>query len=446
VLISELQGRDIAILGLGEEGLSAHRYLRRHLPQQAITVYNEQALPEAVTRLLDPALDRLVTGPFTAAALGRHQVLLRSPGVSPYRPELSAAAANGVCFTSASNLWFAANPHSNAVCITGTKGKSTTTALVRHLLNAAGLRAEVAGNIGRPLLDCPPGDADWWVVELSSYQLHDLAARPRLAALLNLSDEHLDWHHGAGNYRRDKLRLAAMVDPQQLVVNWADLELRKLFADSPGVLWSGHEQGIHHRDGALFDAQQLLLEQAPAALPGRHNLENLATALTIARQVAPLPPDPGQVLAGFAGLPHRLKPVLEQHGLQFIDDSLSTTPVATLAALEALQGRPVTLLLGGLDRGLDWQPLCDRFKAAAPYAVIGMPASGAKLVRQLGDAGLHAEGGLHTSASLDEAVVLARRITPAGGVVLLSPGAPSFPHFQNYRARGAAFLAAATAA
>ncbi|MFN2166988.1 MAG: UDP-N-acetylmuramoyl-L-alanine--D-glutamate ligase, partial [Anaerolineae bacterium] len=392
---------------------------------------------------LDTALDSLQIGPLQGALLAGHELLIRSPGISPYREELAGARAAGVQTTTPSNLWFAEYPQAATVCITGTKGKSTTTSLVAHLLRAAGVRAEVAGNIGRPLLDCDPRQADWWVVELSSYQIFDLQARPRLAALLNLSDEHIDWHRGAGNYRRDKLRLADMVSAADLVVNHADAELRAHCAGRAGVQWFDHPDAIHVRGSGLYRGGQPLLASAPTNLPGRHNLSNIAAALTIAGRIAPLPDDLPAVLRRFEALPHRLAEVHDDGRVRYVDDSLATTPVATLAALDAFKGVPVVVLVGGFDRGLDWRALAGRFHAAAPYALVGMPDSGPDVLEQLRAGGLQPPGGMHLVSNLEVGVGLARQLCPAGGIVLLSPGAPSFPRFENYRERGLAFAAAA---
>lgn len=436
---SELCGRDVALLGAGRETLAVRRELRARCPGQALTIYAEKPPEPALASQLRAEGDALRIGAFAAAALTQHEILVRSPGVSPYRPELQAARVAGVAFTSASNLWFAEHPRAQTMVISGTKGKSTTTALTAHLLRSTGLNAVACGNIGQPMLDLDPAGVDWWVIELSSYQLCDLAARPGLACLTNLSPEHLDWHGGWAQYRADKLRLAGALAPGVLVANHADPGLREAVAGAAGLRWFNHHQGWHIESGRLRFAQSggagLVLPQAP----GAHNLSNLAAALTLAGAVADLP-DPLQAsLDAFRGLPHRLHPLGERGGIRFFDDSLSTTPVATLAALEALQGTPVTVLVGGLERGLDWRIHGDRFRALAPHALVAMPDNGPHILAQLSAVGLVPEGGMHEAVSMEEAVGRALGVTPKGGVVLLSPGAPSFPHFADYQARGKAF-------
>ena len=154
--------------------------------------------------------DRVICGPLSRVALEGYDLLIRSPGISPYRQSLQHAKSAGVEITTPSNLWFAAHPQEKTICVTGTKGKSTTSTLIAHALQSCGHRVRLAGNIGLPLLSCEDRNVDWWVIELSSYQLTDLMAAPTVAVILNLTAEHLDWHGGEQAYRRDKLRLAEL--------------------------------------------------------------------------------------------------------------------------------------------------------------------------------------------------------------------------------------------
>jgi len=438
VLISELAGCAVGILGTGSEGRAAWRLLRRRLPGQRLALFTEGTVDTAFAAELEDCGDLLHLGPLGTFDLQSFDVLVRSPGISPYREELRNARAAGVRFTSGSNIWFAEHPGARTVCITGTKGKSTTTALTGVLLEAAGIRAGVAGNIGQPLLEVDTESADWWVIELSSYQLADFEGHPDVAGILNLAEDHLDWHAGREHYRRDKLRLAARVRGP-LVANAADAQLRHALAGRPGVRWFNRADGWHPHDHRVVRPGLQGSGYTVLRLRGRHNLDNLAAALTLAECVAPLAASAASALEEFAGLPHRLRELGERDGLRYVDDSLSTTPMAVLAALEALQGPPVALLVGGLDRGVDWGAVAEQFRDCMPQLMIALPDNGPHILAEFDRRGLRPPGGMHQTESLESAVALAQRLMPRGGVVLLSPGAPSFPHFADYRARGAAF-------
>lgn len=434
MLLSEFEDRDVAILGAGREGRSAYRWLRRRYPDLSLTVYDERAVdwPE------DANLRRVV-GPLDGDRLRAHEVLVRSPGISPYRPALQAALAAGVTCTSASSLWFAAHPEAKTLCITGTKGKSTTASLTAHLLRHAGERAQLAGNIGTPLLDCDEDVDTWWVIELSSYQLADLEARPTAAAILNLSDEHLDWHGDAAAYRRDKLRLAELAGSAPLVLNHRDPLLRARFSGRKNVHWFGHDAGWHGQDAAIWLGERKIAGMPRGVLPGAHNLDNLAAALTLLQSVGITVPDLTLALESFRGLPHRLQRLGSAGGVEYVNDSLATTPVATLAALEAFRECEVILLVGGLDRGLDWSTAIDAMRAACPAAVICLPDSGAAIAAAMAARGLAPARGIHVVVDLEAGMACAKGLAGTGDLVLLSPGAPSFPRFRDYAERGLRF-------
>lgn len=439
MLLSELASRDIAILGAGREGLAAWRWLRRHFPDKGITIYDEGPGNRMQDESFAGSRNRLVRGPFMVETLARHDLLIRSPGISPYRSELTALRKAGTRFTSASNLWFAQHPDEKTICITGTKGKSTTAALTAHLLSAAGCRVQFAGNIGQPLLDCTDIGIDWWVIELSSYQLVDLQARPTVAAILNLTDEHLDWHGGTVAYQHDKLRLASLCGGAPLIVNHADELLARRLRGQPNLVWFGHEEGYFVRENQLWHGKARIENLPRTSLRGPHNLANLAAALTIVEQTGENSKKLLAALDSFAALPHRLQSLGCRDGVEYVNDSLSTTPVATLAALEALQGSRIILLAGGMDRGVDWRPSVPKMKETVPYAVICMPDSGPDIAAVLRESGLDAAGGIDCADDLAQAVQMAARLARPGDTVLLSPGAPSFPRFADYADRGRRF-------
>jgi UDP-N-acetylmuramoylalanine--D-glutamate ligase len=440
-----MQGPDsdtgkIAILGTGREGRSAWQYLRSRYPRAELTLIDERPPDDSIVAALTER-DRVLTGPLEQAGLEDYDLLVRSPGISVYRQSLQRAAAAGVRLTTPSNLWFAAHADQRTICVTGTKGKSTTSALLAHVLASCGHAVRLAGNIGKPLLDCEDQDVSWWVIELSSYQLADLRAEPTIAVILNLSPEHLDWHGSVEVYQRDKLRLAALAGERPVVANAADPALSRALAAAPNVKWFNGAGGIRVAEGKLFDGERPLPVRLPPGLPGAHNLSNVAAVITAARVAGVATEAALDALASFRPLAHRLQLLGERSGLRFVNDSISSTPVATVAALESFAGETVTLIVGGLDRGIDWLPYAEAFAAHLPLAIIAIPDNGPRIVATLQAAGIRVAAGMHEVTDLAAAVALAQSITPQGAIVLMSPGAPSFPRFRDYRDRGRQFAA-----
>jgi UDP-N-acetylmuramoylalanine--D-glutamate ligase len=431
------EGR-IAILGIGREGQVAWRHLRKHYPERQLTLIAE-APPAAEFSAQLTGNDSLVIRPLSEAGLSSFDVLVRSPGISLYRNSIQQAIDNNTKIVTPSSLWFAEHPDEKTICVTGTKGKSTTSALLAHMLRACDCRVRLAGNIGLPLLACEDREVDWWVVELSSYQLADLQAHPDISVILNLSSEHLDWHGSEERYYQDKLRLVGLTADNPVVANAGDPVLKATLSGLKNVVWFNSGSGIRASGDGLHEGGNRLQAIIPQGLPGMHNLSNLAAALTVLRLIGADLQCALNSLASFSSLPHRLQTLGEHGGVQFVNDSISSTPFATVAALQAFAGREVTLIVGGLDRGLDWTPYMDSVRELLPRAVIGIPDNGPRIVRRMKRHGLVPVKGLHESANLSDAVGLAKALTPHGGVVLLSPGAPSFPRFRDYRDRGQEF-------
>ena len=451
----ELENSRVAILGLGREGQAVWRQVRRRYPAKPLSLYSESDIDEGFRQQLDPALDELHLGPFDVAKLSRFDVLVRSAGISIYREDLRQLRSRGVRFTTASSLWFAENPSAKTICITGTLGKSTTAKLTAHLLKHAGVRACLAGNIGRPMLDCADVVADWWVIELSSYQISDLEAKPDIVVFLNVSEEHLDWHRGFEQYIADKLRLVELVDEGRVVANYSDKLLRENLKHHPRTVWFNKpgnwqakkavvvrqiERSIDQRaagHGQPINGQNKVI--APDSLPGAHSMQNLAAALTVIDLLGIDIPRLDEALSSFTGLSHRLQHLGQKNGVRYINDSISTTPVSVAVAIRTTGYKGLVLLLGGMDRGLDWTEFARDLSKQTPFAIITLPDSGRKIFNCMKDAGVVPQGGMHIVADLKEAVTLAESLVPEKGCILLSPGAPSFPHFRNYEDRGEQF-------
>lgn len=434
--LDAFDGRRVAVLGYGREGRSAARLLSERAGPAVIDVFTGT---EPVEDNPGPPL-AFHAGLPEAGRLAGYDVVIRSPGISPYRPPLSELSAGGPALITGTEIWFAEHPDAKTVVITGSKGKSTTAALTRHLLAAAGFEATLGGNIGVPLLDLmdPEPAPDVWVIELSSYQIHGLRARPSIAVVLNLFPEHLDWHGSPENYFRDKLSLLDGLGLDRAVLNHADEELRSRVPAGLEPRWYNEPSGIHCSDDWILDGERPLFSLETFPLAGAHNRSNLCAALTVLDLLGADPARAGSALADFRGLPHRLHALGVKDGIAFVDDSISTTPRATIAALECYAERPVTVLVGGFDRGQDWKEFADYVAEHDKCRVVTFGAIGPRIARALESRRVE-KSRVIAGAALAEAVNAARRSTPEGGLVLLSPGAPSFDAFRDYQERGEAF-------
>lgn len=432
--LSELEAKNVLLWGAGREATAFVHAMESRGVVPRLTIADEQG-GEGRTVKGHPVT--LLTDELVDAA----DVIVRSPGVSIYRQELQRSLDRGVVVTTATNLWFG-EPHAPVIGVTGTKGKSTTSSLITHLLCGVGVKAALAGNIGRSpleMLDDP--QPDWWVLELSSYQTSDLSHSPEIAVLTNLSPEHLDWHGEYEIYVADKLRLFAN-EPRVSIVNVLDPEVVRLARDLPSRVEACVGEGVHFDDGAFWCGSSRLFARNNLRLSGAHNEQLLCLALAAVQQAGVDIIERAEELAGalesFEPLPHRLNPVGEHAGVLYVNDSLSTTPVASIAAMEAFGERQITLLAGGFDRGLDYGELAAYVGAHSNVKVVTLPESGSRiapLIRSVAER----EDVVYEAADLAGGVSIAAGITPPGGAVLLSPGAPSFGAFKDYAERGDAF-------
>ncbi len=384
--------------------------------------------------------------------MARADLVVVSPGIPPDAPVLRALAERGVRWISEPELAvrFYSGP---LIAITGTNGKTTTTLLVAHLLEAAGVRAAVGGNVGGglapaaselALLAEPP---DWYVLEMSSYQLAGIERfRADIGVVTNLSPDHLDRYGSVGAYYADKARLFENADDSsRWILPDGDAEVERLAGDAPGERYGFalDDAGRTHafvRDGTLtlrLDGEEALVPVADLPLLGRHNqLDALAASLTA--RVA------GAGIEGIAAglrrarpLPHRMQPVAEARGVLWVNDSKATNVAATRSALESLS-RPVVLLLGGKDKGEDFGTLRS-VVVGRVRAVVAFGAAGERIAGELeGAVPLSLEKG-----AFADVVAAAAARAEEGDIVLLSPACSSFDMFENYEDRGRRFAALA---
>jgi UDP-N-acetylmuramoylalanine--D-glutamate ligase len=434
--------RHVLVYGMGLSGRAAARLLL----SRGVTVLGVDEKPETALDLgdlLDDPGFELMAGQKLAGLPEAVDGVVVSPGVPLVRPLLEDARRRGVPVIAEVELAF---PFLDGpvVAITGSNGKSTTTAMTGAMLRAAGMAVEVCGNIGRPLAEVVEGQAGRvFVVELSSFQIEGIATfRPRAAALLNLSEDHLDRYPSFAAYGEAKKRLFRDMGPGDVAI---------ANADDPATV--GFETGARRRlfsrlgsvaDGCRLDGDRVV-EVSPGAaseelfaasdvpLPGVQNLENAMAAALLARAVGAAPEAIRQGLRGFRGLPHRLERVGEAAGVAWYDDSKGTNPGATAKAIEGFPDGSVHLILGGRNKGADLASLVPivRRKARRAY-LIGEAAE--EFARALGAAVPH-----ETAGTLDRAVAAAAAAARPGEAVVLSPACASFDQFRDFNHRGEVF-------
>ena len=396
--ISDYKNKKVAVWGYGAEGKASEAFLKRFGINPAIITEDDES------EVLDMDL------------------VVKSPGVSLYKPIINEAKAKGVKFTSGTELFLEyvakLDKKPILIAVTGTKGKSTTAALLAHVLKGLGKRVFLGGNFGEPLLCAAENLAqyDFVVAEVSSYQAADLERGFDVAILTNLYPEHLNWHSSHERYFKDKCNV--IFKSSVKIVNKNDIRTREIFAG---------EKVVFFNDEKLCEAGDL-------SLKGAHNLSNANAVLTCLKELKIDLVNAKKYLATFEPLPHRLQDVGEKNGLTFVDDSISTTPETAIAALKVFTGREITLLVGGFERQQDYTELCKYIKEHKVRAVT-LPSTGARIYKELTALGAMAA----VAENMQEAVEIAKEITPEKGVVLLSPAAPSYDFYKNFEERGKVF-------
>jgi UDP-N-acetylmuramoyl-L-alanine---L-glutamate ligase len=422
---TDLKNKNIVIWGVGREGRAAANFIRLRLPEQAFTFVDEDA--KADMSFLAPGDLAVCEKTKIERALAAADVIVKSPGVSLYHPLL-----RGKKTTSLLNLWMAEPHAAQTICVTGTKGKSTTAALLAHTLNALGKRAAFLGNIGVPVTEFSEQKQGYAVIEVSSYQAATLTEKCDIGVLTSLYPEHLDWHEDVQTYYRDKLNLLAHSRVRIINAEAAETAKQNGIVIGDATLFN-HPSGFHVKDGRIYDKADNLGAPSNKHLSRTHNLVNICAVLAVLKQAGVDPKDALKKMENFQGLPHRQQELGEKNGVLLVDDSISTTPQSAIAAMEAYAGRPLTILIGGFDRGIDYAPLIDYVRQKNIHAVVCMGDSGKRIYEQL------KMPNAFLCASLQDAVVCAREKTPTGGVILLSPASPSYGMFKDFEERGKVF-------
>lgn len=441
------KNRKIAIIGFGLEGQDLVRYFINK--DYEITVFDRKderqlEIPKDFKKV------QFITGKnYLSGSLNDFETIYRSPGVYRYTRKLFDAEKKGVIVSSATQLFFDECP-GKIIAVTGTKGKGTTSSLIYSILKKSGKDVFLVGNIGKPFLEILPKltDNSWVVMELSSFQLIDLKKSPHIGVILNITEDHLDWHKSKEEYINAKKNILKYQTKKDFAVINSDYEIPKSFkkiSKAKVYLTSvkNEVEGCYVKDKDITlkinDKKDLIGNVDKLILRGKHNWENVIPAVLASfLSGADLKSIKDEVFS-FKGLKHRLELVRVVNNVSFYNDSFATGPQPTIAAINSFN-EPLTLILGGYDKGLDYSGLIDeitRYKNDLKVILIGDLQE--KFYELLSKSFSKQNIFKLNKSSMQEIIKKAVEITPKNGVVLLSPAAASFDMFKDYKERGTHF-------
>lgn len=447
-------GKKIGILGMGGEGVSTYKFIRLNFPDKELILMDKlpvSELSDEVKEIVKADKKVLfVSGDSYLDGLKKCDLVFRTPGISP---RLISGKFPELEITSQTKL-FLELCRDRIIGVTGTKGKSTTSSLIYAILKRKYKSVHLIGNIGYPPLEFLRFDSPeaLFVFELSSHQLIDIDVSPRMAVILNIYPEHLDYYPNVNSYINAKSKITLLGKKSDLLIfnmdnesvdNIAKLTKAKKIGFSeknePGSVAYVDDNWLCYKNGEYI---QKVMEVADVPLLGKHNLVNCLAAIAAAVNLGVFTEDIKKGISNFKALPCRLELVGRCEGIDFINDSLATIPQATIAAIEAFGKRAKTLIVGGYDRGLDYKVLAEAIIGSSVETVILLPDTGSKIRKEIERIMNKTEKKpeMVDAKSIKKAVEQAYKYTKLGGAVLLSPAAASFNMFRNYSERGAEFV------
>ncbi len=417
-------GKKVLVLGFGREGRSSYKLIRKLLPEMQIVVADRRKIE------IDDEKVELICGEEYLKDLGKYDVIMKSPGIS--LKEIDVRAFEDKIFSQLELLlrFFPGR----TIGVTGTKGKSTTSSLIFQILRDQGVKSLLLGNIGTPVFEHMDEIEDdmTLVLEMSSHQLEYMRHSPYIAVLLNIYPEHLDHYRSFDDYVKAKCNIFHFQEIGDVLFYGADEELlRREVVDALGRKYGvGLTSGDVRRVGenVEFDGERIYDSRSGRHLVGDYNLLNIMFALGVTKVLGL---DMGQAtesVGRFQTLAHRLELVAERGGVRYYDNSIGTVPEATIAAIQAL-GDVDTVIVGGMDRGLDYGSFCRFLCRNAVRNVVCMPETGYIIARGVGEKAIAVE-------TMEEAVTAAHARTAKGKSCLLSPAAASYGRFKNFEEKG----------
>lgn len=425
------RGKKILILGFGREGKSTYGFLRQILPEQTLYIADRRENLVDDDELKRDTKVVCQGGENYLDDLVQYEIIMKSPGISFKNVDIDRLKGRIWSQLEVLLKFF----EGKTVGVTGTKGKSTTSSLIFQILQDQNIPSMLLGNIGVPVFDMIDEMKSEMilVLEMSSHQLEFMDVSPHIAVLLNVFPEHLDHYRSFEEYRKAKCNIFRYQDVDDVVL-FGD-EVRGLVVNAPGQKRGVGEESDDAvrrvKDEVWIDDTVVYDAKSERKLKGEYNLHNIMFALGVTKVLGLDMSQAARSVNEFETLKHRLEFVGEYDGIKYYDNSIGTVPAATMAAVEAL-GDVDTLILGGMDRGLDYVEFEEALRKSKIRNVICMPETGWKIAEGLG-------GRARKVETMEQAVRLAKTSTRVGRSCLLSPAAASYGHFKNFEEKGDLF-------
>lgn len=436
-IIEKLEGKRIAILGFGKEGKSTYHFLKKYGKNLKITILDQNPIE------IDDKEVEIVTGEDYLSHLENYDKIIKSPGISlkdenkkPYQDKI----------TSQLELLLEVNKE-NVIGVTGTKGKSTTSTLIYEVLKDQLKNVYLLGNIGTPVLDKIEDydEKSTLVIEMSSHQLEFLKESPHIACILNLYEDHLDHDGTLEHYHQNKMNIWTHQTEKDYCIYASDNEyLRKYLEknDTKNRIYTvrsddkenGKNSTRVKENKVFLNEECVYVDDDKRLLKGDHNLKNIMFALTVAKILGLDMEQAKKKIDSFAGLKYRMEYITTIKGVSYYNDTIATIPEATMNAIKTIPNIK-TLIVGGMDRGIDYEEFIDFLKASSLDTIICMPTTGMKIGKALESSNKK----IIYVNTLEEAYQASKQETKSGTSCLLSPAAASYEFFKNFEEKGKCF-------
>lgn len=437
-IIEKLKDKNICILGFGREGKSTYNFIRRHLKDKFITIIDKK---DVSNDLSDENIS-VIYGDNYLDNLDKYDLIIKTPGIS-----LKDIDTTNIKDKLTSQLELLLEVFkNNTIGITGTKGKSTTSTLLYNIIKDQGKDVYLLGNIGNPMLDDVEkfNENTYLVIEMSALQLEFIKVAPHIGIVLNLFEDHLDHAGSVYHYHENKMNMFKYQDNCDIGIYSMDNENTVKWVSDNKYLSKLYKVTLNTKkddntiyldnDNVIFNNEILYNKNEESNLLGNHNLSNIMFSLVVSKL---LDLDMNKVrmsIKNFTPLEHRMELVGTYNGITFYNDSIATIPMATINAIESLKNVD-TLIFGGMDRGIDYNPLVEYLRNSSVTNLICMPTTGYKIGECLKDTNKN----IYNIELLDDAVKVAKEVTAKGKICLMSPAASSYEYFKNFEEKGNKF-------